>query len=544
VNSSRAEYFPRTGEHITTANGNGHAIMKKKRRFDAAASRHQDAIIIPSDVKMEALALACVAYALSSFTPGEGKALLIQLRPALFWDARAKVVFESMTILAMDPGHELSLPLVDKYIRDHFQQDKAALSSFLHGECAPENVTGVWEFPLYLKELQALAQKRKLLEASEEFRAMATRSEVSIEEAHTRIADLFERTKSFNAPPMIRLVTPAEARAYVPDPEDFLVGDGLLMRNSFAVIGGEQGCGKSRLATTLAAAGALGKGKWMGYAVRNRFRSLILQTENSGQRLKSEFDDIGKHADDWIKSSAELSNGLAFNDAEFRREVTRIFETWPFSLLVIDPWNDLSADEGQSEFKMALANIRRCFYGKKMPCVVIIAHHRKPRGDASGARKRGRALMHEISGSLALGSTARTMFAVEPVSHEMDEDRIVFSLTKANDAEPSYLKEVGVRGAWYRRNGAFTPVEEFDFNEFDNPGSPNESKQSVTLAMLRHVLKPGTSMRLRQLARAIEGEFEVPESTAARAFGVINGKPGYLRSYLEESGMMLSLKKS
>ena len=79
--------------------------------------------------------------------------------------------------------------------------------------------------------------------------------------------------------PRIRVFTPSELRAYNPAQEPILVGDSHITRGEVFVIGGEPGVGKSRLVVSLAIAGATGS-DWLGLKVRQKFRTLILQTEN------------------------------------------------------------------------------------------------------------------------------------------------------------------------------------------------------------------------------------------------------------------------
>jgi hypothetical protein len=332
------------------------------------------------------------------------------------------------------------------------------------------------------------------------------------------------------------LISPIEARAFEPDPSDYLIGEGLITSDTINTIGGEPGVGKSRLAVTLCVAGAKGSGTWQGYPVRTKFRSLILQSENTGARLKDEFSAIPKYCDDSIKISRGLSRGIAFGDADFRRELLRIYDAWPFRLLVVDPWNDVSFEEGQSDYKQALLNIRRTFSGRKCPAVMIVAHLRKQRADGNRWRKSGRELLHELSGSLALGSTSRSVFVVQAASSGLDDDRIVFEVAKSNDARPEWLSKFGTRSAWHRKNGEFTPCESFDWQAYDNPG--DEERRGISSEILEDCFAGITVLKPSALARRISERAECGISTAFRAIG----KGGYLRKHLEEdSEGLLSL---
>ena len=286
---------------------------------------------------------------------------------------------------------------------------------------------------------------------------------------------------------------------------------------------------------------ARGDSTWQGYPVRSKGRTLILQTENKGTRLKEEFEAVPVELDDWIRVSRSLPHGLAFNHPDFRRELTRLFEKWPFELLGVDPWNDVCSEEGQGDYSEALLNIQRCFHGKKMPAVAIVAHLRKPRADASGRRKTGRELLHELSGSLKLGSTSRTVFTVQPASPSMDDDRIVFEVAKANDANPAWLKEHGTRSAWHRRNGAFESCANFDWEEWQNPGVNNTEKRAISLAMIQDVFRaerrPG--LKSGELVKALAEMFDVGESTVWRAIRA----DGYARRWIDEVAGLVAIKE-
>ena len=323
---------------------------------------------------------------------------------------------------------------------------------------------------------------------------------------------------------LIDVVSPKEARAFEPDPDDFLVGEGLIMRGHIVTIGGAPGVGKSRLATSLAVAGARGNNRWQGYPVRSQWRTLILQTENRGRRLKEECEAIPPELDDFIKISRSLPQGLNFGSPEFRRELLAIYDAWPFQMLELDPLNDIVAEDGQADYKEAMANIARAFAGRPVPAVVVVAHLRKPRNEQGQRRKSGRELLHEISGTLAIGSTARTVFIVQAASNSMSDDRIIFEVAKANDCKPEWLAEYGTRTAWFRRDGEFPACEDFDWQQWDNPG--NEERRAVTEEMLREVLADEPDgLKAWEIAKRIAEKFGVGKSTAARAIE----EGGYLR---------------
>jgi len=79
----------------------------------------------------------------------------------------------------------------------------------------------------------------------------------------------------------LKLITMGDIKEYEPDPTLYLVGDGHIIRGKDRIhlIAGYAGVGKSRATSYLAYCGATGK-KWFDYDIKNRFKTLFIQTEN------------------------------------------------------------------------------------------------------------------------------------------------------------------------------------------------------------------------------------------------------------------------
>lgn len=516
-----------------TLNGNG----KARRIRPALEHKAQVSIQVPYDEATECAALGCVFHATCYHNQSEADELLLQLKPRLFFDTRHRTICESLTLLRMH-GHATDPITVDKYLRDKKLLEQAGGAGYVLK--LPESVPSVWQFPEYLQALRVLAHRRWLLSKSAELAELATSTTVSVQDTQARLAELFDATHAVAAQQeMIDLITPEDAIKFQPDEEDYLIGDGLISRETFITFGGEPGSGKSRMLTTLAVAGARGSGHWLSYPVRRCFRSVILQTENTGNRLKEELSAVPESLRKAFHISRQLPRGLAFGDPEFRRAVLRLHEKQPFDVLGIDPWNDVVSEEGQSDYAEALANIRRCFTGRKMPAVVIVAHLRKMRSDSNGRRKNGRELLHELSGSLKLGSTSRTVFAVQPATSDMDDDRVIVELAKANDVAPEFFRQFGKRSAWHRGNAIFEPCQGFDWDEWLNPSQDNE-RRAITLDMVKAVLGTRPGMKQGQLVKGIAEKFTVGESTVWRA---IKEGSGYLSPRLYHAAGVIALAK-
>lgn len=286
-----------------------------------------------------------------------------------------------------------------------------------------------------------------------------------------------------------KFYTPSECRAYQPPPGHVLVGDCHLVRGGFTVIAGAPGTGKSRAATALAIAGAIG-GHWFGLPVHTRFKTAILQAENGRYRLKNELSELIDPAlDEFIRVSEPPPFGMAFKNVEFQQALAAWLEDFKPDVIVMDPWATIVQDDCQREYRESLDNIRALLpKGDKAPAIVIIAHTRKPKGDF---RPTGRSLLNEVAGSYLLGAVARCAFVMQPASEEETDDRIVWSCAKNNDGDP------GLRSAWHRRNGLFAPCPDFDWEGFDNPRG--EERASITEAHMAQLFADGRRV-IRKIA--------------------------------------------
>jgi AAA domain/DnaB-like helicase N terminal domain len=486
----------------------------------------------PHSWDAEAGALSCVLQAGDAGSQQNVDAMLYQLRPNFLYDHRHRTLHHELCQMRMS-NKAIDMVMAFSWLKS--QKREGELYTKLE-ECggldylqklialAPSPAL----FDNYLPTLKEFALRRWCLAKTARLNELAKATDLTADQLREEFGEIYEQSSHIGVTnaPMIHVLSPAQARAFEPDPADFMVGEGLITRGMFVTIGGEPGVGKSRLATTLAVAGARGNNRWLNYPIRCKWRTLILQSENDAIRLKEDFQAVPEQFNDDIRVSDALSHGIAFDHSEFRRELRRIYEDWPFQMLIIDPWNDVSFEEGQKDYKQALLNIASVFRGGlQMPCVVIVAHLRKRGRDESQRRKSGRELLHELSGSLALGSSSRTVLVVQHVDTSMDDPRIVVELAKANNCHPDWLKEFGVRSAWNRANGAFESVD-IDWQEFDNPGDPERRK--VTEEMIVQVFDGEKELKPASISKKLKTIFQVGESTAYRAIG----EDGYLRNML------------
>lgn len=295
--------------------------------------------------------------------------------------------------------------------------------------------------------------------------------------------------------PLIKVFSPSELRAYNPTQEPVLVGDNHIARGEVFVMGGEPGVGKSRLAVSLAIAGATGS-DWLGLKVRHQFRTLILQTENGRYRLKTDFDEIARDGlDDWLRISEPPPFGLTFNNPEFQEDLAAIITDFKPHVVLLDPWNAAARDDRQKDYAETFAILRKILpKGDDKPALGIVAHTRKPQ--TGEKRNGGTSLMHLLAGSYILSSVPRCIWIVVRGSEDETDDSVVVFNPKNNNGKNSS------RSAWVRKNGLFEPLGNFDWKQFDKPP---EERRTITAEDIEQVLKgQGAVSRSNAVKRLME----------------------------------------
>ncbi len=340
----------------------------------------------------------------------------------------------------------------------------------------------------------------------------------------------------------IEFLTVPELLEYMPPPEFRLIGDSHINRGGLVVLAGVPGTGKSRALGALALAGALGKGAhWFGLPVHTQFKTLILQAENGGVRLREEWQDIvAEHAAavaatnrgpypvpphcvpdllvEWVRISLPPAHGLRFDSQAFldtfREAVTRFGP----HVVAIDPWNRMAGDESAADYRRSLELLHEALpAGWTRPAIVIVTHTRKPR--AGERRQGGRALLNVVAGSQVLTAAARSVFILQHASQYPEDTRVVLTCCKNNDGP------LGPRTAWIRKNGLFAPDPGFDWVHFDTAPESGTGlgagaatmRGRVTRANLHELFVNRTSLPLSQAAKKLMERCCVGQSTAYRA---------------------------
>jgi hypothetical protein len=480
--------------------------MSRRPRPTAAPARHvfhrpadPDALPPHSEAEEKA-AIGCVMLAAEDGTHAEADAILAKLRPAMFYTEAARGAYLALRDMR-SKGHALD--------RITTAQLGKVDREWMSGAMAE---TPSWHnFEYYRPHLEELALRRWMIAKGIELRELAAAETVSLEDTRARLAEIQETASKAGGhrDESIETLTLEDVDAYQPDPATYLIGENVISRQSFTVICGWPGLGKSRLTTTLALAGARGMGLWMGYPVRRHWRTFVLQSENSVGRIKSELAGIDhREAGKWIRFSKPCA--LSFHRPEFRRRLAQIWESWPFDCLVIDPWTDVVRDAEAGDVAEAFDAIKSCFpRDERAPAVVVVAHIRKQGRTDKWRPKSGSELMHEVLGSQGTVGKARTVFALQPGDpRDNQSDVVVLDCGKCNDGVPLPAS------AWHRKNGVFEPVKGFDFDSWMNPEDDGERKV-INEKVLRLVLEETFLSRKEAVAAIVKQGFSEPAAYRA-----------------------------
>jgi hypothetical protein len=460
----------------------------------------------------------CLGCVLAASSERDADAMLEALRPALFYDLR----------------HQKILQKCRELRAAHRAVDLVTLTGSIGGNAAEVggmaylqkmDPPSVANFPSYLDTLEEKATlRRALLLAGRLSSVVYEQSEnlgARVREAMKEVGeDLTEPTKSER--PVLLITDPDRISKHKLREDLCLVGDNEICRGyeGIACIAGPPGSGKSLSASALALSGAIGKGDWFARNVHRRYKTLMIQAENGTVRMKSEFEAMirnnpGVRLSDWIRISHPPEGGLPFHRPEFRRAFRRSFEDFRPDLITLDPWTAVAVDDGASDVVQKLAEIRSCLPpGDDCPGIVIVCHTRKPK--AEGIR-RGRGLLNELSGSLALGSTARAVFVMLPFTDDIRDDRVLWSCAKLSNGEAK------PDSVWHRRIGSNFAHCKDDPTEYWNRDERPE-RTAVSRDELREIYGERMALTREELVKGIVESEAAAYQTARR----ITGPEGYL----------------
>lgn len=506
-------------------------LVTNPARRPARAAQKLDALP-PHSEEIERAALAAVLVAGETSQP-EADALLLQLRPQLFYGAAERTIHDTLTRLRTEAHAVDSITVHQRLVSDGAPPALCELANNLR-----DSHVSVFNFPTYLATLREFALRRWTLQKSARMNELAGATELTAEALQAEFAELYDKSQRIGHTQRARLKIwrVSELMQYEAPAHQSLVGDNEINMGyeGLTIVAGPGSSGKSLAVISLAVAGATGAALWMGRKVHRRFKTLVIQAENGSRRLKEDMAGyLTSHPENAEAINAGIffsdppEGGLCFNSADFRAAARRQIEECKPDLVVIDPWQSVAAEDAAKEVVEMLNTIRSCFpSGDDCPGLLIVAHTNKPRADVV---RKGRNLVFNISGSVSLVNTARCVYMLLPWSDEVTDHRIYWACVKLNNGE-MYAPSV-----WHRRKGA--PFDHDDKTDPQDWGKSDEedSRHAITEEILRTVFEKKPVMKLGELSKVLAKRAQCSETTAYRA--VSDGDQGYLRRFIMRDGL-------
>jgi hypothetical protein len=506
------------------------SVSDKKSRFQKAARpqlRKQPLDALPPhDEDAERAALGCVIL---DNSPSEQEALLSQMKESLFYAVNHREIFRAMVQIRME-AHALDAITLRGWLKNERKLAEAGGEAYV--VALGDNVPSVFNFPTYLATLRQKALRRWTLAKQVRLGELAHAEELTSEQLRQEFSEILEASSRIGGSlrPKLKIWRTHEILKHEIPKHLQLVGDNEISMgyDGVVVVAGPGSSGKSLALSSLALAGAKGKGSWMGRKVHRKFKTLIIQAENGITRIKKEVEALSEnHPDLDINSHIFFSEppegGLPFHNAEFRTAVRRAVAELEPDVVVVDPWSQVASEDAAKEVVDKLSEIRSCFpAGDQCPALIIVAHTKKPR---AGEVHRGRSLTSLVSGSVALPNTARCVYVLLPWSENPEDSRIYWCCPKLNNGE-MYGASV-----WHRKFGtAFEP--DTQTNPLDwGKEAENDEAQAITTSELRRAFADQVHLTKSALVRRLVEVSECSDKTAYRAIGA----GGYLAGALDKT---------
>lgn len=481
------------------------------------------ALPLPHSLEAERSLLSCILQSPDLMRHLKGE------RPDLFYDLRHSNLFQVLREMYAQRQLIDLVTLCDELKKRRLIRNCGGLdyvSALTDAAPSPAN------FPYYLTILREKYAQRQLISVARDAAQRACEPDANVRKliiGFQASLDLVRRLDGKAETPALRVWRPNELIQHEISADLSLVGDSEIFMGYTTVLAGPGSAGKSLCTTTLALAGAIGSGTWMGRRVHRRFRTLILQAENGPARLKREIEAIKRNHpevdfDDWIFFSEPPDGGLPFHRADFRAAVREECDRLRPDLVVVDPWSQVAVEDASKEVIDKVNEIRSCIrHSGREPALLIVAHTKKPRPEDV---RKGRGLVYLVSGSIALTNCARCCYVLLPWSDEVEDQRVYFCCPKLNDGE-NYPPTV-----WKRRFGTFfehdpdTDPRQWGRSEDDDP------RRRITEDQLRDAFGRDEALHARVLVQRLVKLTGCGESTAYKA--VAEG--GYLAAHLLRNG--------
>lgn len=465
--------------------------------------------------------------------------MLARTRSGMFFGHMARTAFHAMVDMRKAGNAVDSMTFVMWCQEKKLMEIEQAREVMKWADTVPSMLN--WAY--YRDVLVDKARRRSIMSIAARASAMAEDSTLDPAVLRKELAETLDDVARAGSADRPRLVIrkASERIEYQPPSGIELVGMAEIRKGheGIAILAGPGSSGKSLLVGTLALAGAIGTGTWMGRKVHRKFRTLIIQGEVGPMRLQKQMAEYKRYhptadIDGSVFYSDPPEGGFSIADAEFWRELARQVAEIKPDLVVIDPISHLSVEDQASEVMNAIRIIRQAVgVGEDAPGILLVAHTKKPRSEES---MRGRNLAHAVSGSVAWVNTSRCTYLCVPFDpDDIEDDRIYFSAPKINDG-PNYAPSV-----WHRRFGTF-----FEHDPQTDPSSwgrdktkeeSSEDRQRIRFEDLKKAFGSRPGMKRSELVKSLQA-LGHDEATCYRA----TRSGGYLERYLVEASGVLALR--
>ena len=337
------------------------ASAAQKRHWSQARKNQRPALkkpaadALPPHSEMdERAALGCVLLEADK-SPNEQEALLLQLRPSLFYDLRHQTIFPAMVEIKQC-NHALDTVTLISFLKSRKQLELAGGVEYV--AALADDVPSVWNFPTYLGTLREKALRRWTLSKQARMGELAHAEELTPEQLRAEFSEIYEQSERIGGSirPKLKIWRAKDILKHQVPQHLALVGDNEICMgyDGVVVMAGPGSSGKSLCTAALALAGAIGKGTWMGRKIHRKFKTLIIQAENGITRMKKEVEALtenhpGVNIHDHIFFSEPPEGGLPFHNAEFRTAVRRAVAELQPDLVIIDPWSQVATEDAAKE---------------------------------------------------------------------------------------------------------------------------------------------------------------------------------------------------
>ncbi|MDR2675988.1 MAG: AAA family ATPase [Opitutaceae bacterium] len=325
------------------------------------------------------------------------------------------------------------------------------------------------------------------------------------------------------------LWAPAEFLALPVDPNDFLLGAGIIQRGSTGSLVGVGGIGKTRLALWMVICMITGR-KFLGLEVsRVPLRILFFSTENGCRRWKADLEKyralIGENAwrlvEDHLRILAltpEEDGVLTFTDIKAVARLDATLGREKPDFVILDPFADivLGDENKNSDVAETMRILNRLLHKNCPDAAGMVIHHARTgaanalqAGDNFNAGNFGR-------GGKALYSSVRSELQLVPADRD-DATRMVLFCGKANDA-PKFAP-IGI--IFDQETFEYRVDPDFDVEEWRANVSGERAVTSLTIRDVVEAVQelcpaPGDTVKTSEIRKKLNEVDEVSRATVTR----------------------------